>query len=121
MLALDVASRSKRVAPDSTIIRELLNLQTPGVNISYSLAHGTILKRHKTRLHKLKTSSETYFILTGTARIWVNEEAVEAGAGSLVYVPPDAAQYVENIGNSDLEYLVICDPAWKSSDVEIYD
>ncbi len=121
MFSVDLESRSKVVAPDSTIIRELLNPQTPDVNITYSLSHGTILKDNKTLRHRLGSSSETYYILAGTARIWVNEEVVEVGPGALVYVPPDAAQYVENIGDADLQYLVICDPAWTRSDVEIID
>jgi cytosine deaminase len=121
MFTVDVESCSKVVAPDSTIIRELLNPQIPDVNITYSLAHGTILKENKTLRHRLGSSSEAYYILAGTARIWVNEDAVEVGPGALVYVPPDAVQYVENSGDSDLQYLVICDPAWAPSDVEIID
>ena len=121
MYTVDVQSGSKTVAPDSTIIRELLSPQVLEVNVSYSLAHGTIPKGEKTLLHRLHSSSETYFILTGAARIWANGDSVEAGPGMLVYVPPHAAQYVENIGDSNLKYLVICDPPWSHADVEILD
>lgn len=121
MFTVDLKSLSKVVAPDSTIIRELLNPRRPDVNIKYSLAHGTILKENKTIRHRLRSSSEAYFILAGTARFSVNEDVMEVGPGTLVYVPPDAAQYVENTGDSDLQYLVICDPAWAPSDVEILD
>lgn len=119
MFTLDVESCSKVVAPDSTIIRELMNPRIPDVNVTYSLAHGTLLKGNKTLLHRLGSSSEAYYILAGTARISVNEDSVEVGPGTLVYVPPDAAQYVENTGDSDLQYLVICEPAWTPTDVEI--
>lgn len=119
MFTLDVESCSKVVAPDSTIIRELMNPRISDVNVTYSLAHGTILKGNKTLLHRLGSSSEAYYILAGTARISVNEDSVEVGPGTLVYVPPDAAQYVENTGDSDLQYLVICEPAWTPTDVEI--
>jgi mannose-6-phosphate isomerase-like protein (cupin superfamily) len=121
MYTVDVESRSELVAPDSTIIRELLSPQVTDVNVTYSLAHGTIPKGKKTLLHSLRSSSEAYYILVGTARIWVNEDAVEVGPGALVYVPSDAVQYVENTGDSDLQYLVICEPAWVISDVEIID
>ncbi len=87
--------------------------------MNYSLAHGTILKRNKTIQHRLRSSSEVYFVLSGVARISVNRYIVEVGAGSLVYVPPQAIQYVENTGDSDLQYLVICDPAWTPEDVEV--
>jgi cytosine deaminase len=119
MFTLDVESRSKVVAPDSTIIRELLNPRIVDVNIRYSLAHGTILRENKTLRHRLRSSSEVYYILAGKARISVNKDTVEVGPGSLVYVPPNATQYVENIGDSELQYLVICDPAWTLSDVEV--
>ena len=121
MFTADLESRIRVVAPDSTIIRELLNPQIPDVNITYSLAHGTIPKGKKTLLHKLRSSSEAYYILAGTGRIWVNEDIVEVGPGVLVFIPPGVAQYVENTGASKLQYLVICDPAWASSDVEIVD
>lgn len=121
MFTVDVDSRNRVVAPDLTIIREMLNPQVLDVDVTYSLAHGTIPREKKTLLHRLRSSSEAYYILAGTARIWVDKDAVEVGPGALVYIPPGAAQYVENIGHSDLQYLVICDPAWVPSDVEIID
>lgn len=121
MFTVDVDSSTAVVAPDSTIIREMLNPQLPNVDVTYSLAHGTIPREKRTLLHTLRSSSEAYYILAGTARIWVDKDAVEVGPGALVLVPPGATQFVENTGPSDLQYLVICDPAWASSDVEILD
>ncbi len=122
MFMLHVESLPKVVAPDSTIIRELLNPSILGSesNVQYSLAHGTILIGEKTTRHRLRSSSEVYFVLAGRARISVNDDEVEVESGSLVYVPPKAMQYVENIGDSDLQYLVICNPPWTPQDVELY-
>ena len=99
------------MAPDSTIIRELLNPDTinTGVSARHGLADGTITSGKKTLQHRLKSSSEVYNTLEGRTRISVNEKVVEIGQGSLVYVAPHAMQYVENIGDFNLQYLVICD------------
>ncbi|MFX1605048.1 MAG: cupin domain-containing protein [Promethearchaeota archaeon] len=118
---LNVDSCPTVVAPDSTLIRELLNPSHTGIeaSIRYSLAHGTILKGGRTHKHRLRSTSETYYILAGKGRISVDEVVVKVRPGSLVYVPPQAMQHVENVGESDLEYLVICDPAWSDHDVEV--
>jgi mannose-6-phosphate isomerase-like protein (cupin superfamily) len=121
VFTIDVKTQPKVLAPDSTIIQELLNPNSSGMKtmVKYSLAHGTIPKGKKTLKHRLRTTSEVYFILAGKARFTVDEDVVEVEPESLVYIPPHATQNVENIGNSNLRYLVICDPAWSSKDVEI--
>ncbi|MFW9792784.1 MAG: cupin domain-containing protein [Candidatus Thorarchaeota archaeon] len=121
MFSLDIESQPIIIAPDSTRIQELLNPNSSEkeTNVGYSLALGTILVGRKTIRHRLRSSSEVYFILKGRARFSINEHVEEVGVGSLVYVPPRAIQYVENIGDSDLQYLVICDPPWHQDDVEL--
>jgi mannose-6-phosphate isomerase-like protein (cupin superfamily) len=51
----------------------------------------------------------------------IDEESLEVGAESAIYIPPGARQYIENTGDSDLEFLCIVDPAWREEDEEIFE
>jgi mannose-6-phosphate isomerase-like protein (cupin superfamily) len=46
----------------------------------------------------------------------IDEESLEVGPECAVYIPPQAMQYIENTGNSDLKFLCIVDPAWRKED-----
>ncbi len=48
----------------------------------------------------------------------IDEESLEVGPDCAVYIPPQAMQYIENTGNSDLKFLCIVDPAWRKEDEE---
>jgi len=43
----------------------------------------------------------------------------EVHADDAVYIPPDAKQYIQNTGESDLIFLCIVDPAWQAEDEEV--
>jgi mannose-6-phosphate isomerase-like protein (cupin superfamily) len=57
-----------------------------------------------------------YFILEGEGRMHINDETAILRAGQLVFIPPYATQYIENIGDVDLKFLCIVDPAWRKED-----
>ena len=46
----------------------------------------------------------------------IDEEYLEVGPDCAVYIPPQALQYIENTGNTDLKFLCIVDPAWREED-----
>jgi len=39
--------------------------------------------------------------------------------GQAVYIPPHSTQHIRNTGPSDLLFLCIVDPAWRSEDEEM--
>lgn len=108
------------IAGDDSILREILHPDKTGVPINYSLAHAKVEVGQKTRPHKLKTS-EVYYVIEGQGLMHIGQEAFEVGPDVTVYIPPDSVQYIENIGDSDLKFLCIVDPAWRHENEEVLD
>jgi mannose-6-phosphate isomerase-like protein (cupin superfamily) len=86
--------------------------------IGYSLAHAIVRAGEATLPHRLKSSSEVYVLLEGRGLLHVGDAQAEAGPGMAVYVPPGETQWIENTGDSDLEFLVIVEPYWRREDEE---
>jgi mannose-6-phosphate isomerase-like protein (cupin superfamily) len=105
-------------AGDGSILRELLHPEKAELQIRYSLAHAKVAAGQKTKPHKLK-SCEVYYITAGYGLMHIDEGTFEVGPECAVYIPPCARQYIENTGDSDLEFLCIVDPAWREEDEEI--
>jgi len=106
------------IGEDKTILRELFHPDKADISFRYSLAHATLNPGQSSMDHRLKTS-EVYYILEGKGRMHVDEEAEEVQAGQAVYIPPGAIQKIENIGDHDLKFLCIVDPAWQPGDEEV--
>jgi mannose-6-phosphate isomerase-like protein (cupin superfamily) len=108
------------IAGDDSILRELLHPEKADVQIRYSLAHAKVPPGRATKPHRLKTS-EVYYIITGNGLMHIDEESTEVGAECVVYIPPNATQYIENTSDSDLIFLCIVDPAWRKEDEKVLD
>lgn len=108
-------------ALDGTILRELLNPLRDGTDLKlrYSIAHALVPVGKSSLPHKLTKASEVYYFLEGEGVMHVDEEALEVGSGSLVYVPPNATQYLDNTGKQDISFLCIVDPYWRPEDEEL--
>lgn len=118
MLVRDLRDCEEVIAGDDSLLRELLHPDTSGAQIRYSLAHAKVPPGQKTRPHKLR-GSEVYYVLAGRGVMHVDEESREVQAGCAVYIPPDATQYIENMGDGDLAFLCIVDPPWRAEEEEI--
>ena len=108
------------IAIDETRLRELLNpLQDKDdLKIGYSLAHAVIRAGKTSLSHRIKTSSEVYYIVKGRGIMHINEEINEVRPGDTVYIPPGSMQYIENNGTQDLVFLCIVYPSWRAEDEE---
>ena len=108
-------------ALDGTILRELLNPlhDGPKLKLGYSIAHALIKPGSASYPHRLTRASEVYYFLHGEGIMYVDEKRFEVSAGSLVYVPPDATQFLENTSEIDLTFLCIVDPYWRPQDEEL--
>jgi mannose-6-phosphate isomerase-like protein (cupin superfamily) len=49
----------------------------------------------------------------------VGDERAEVEPGQAVYIPPGQVQSIENIGQDDLAFLCIVDPAWRAEDEDL--
>ncbi|MGB3479208.1 MAG: cupin domain-containing protein [bacterium] len=103
---------SEFVAGDNSLLREILNPRKEDISIHYSLAWAYVKPGEKTLVHELKVS-EVYFILKGKGTMHINNEKKNIDKGNTIYIPPNAAQFIENTGEENLEFLCIVDPAWQ--------
>ena len=115
MLIKDVQKCEEFVAGDNAILRELLHPDKEAIKLRYSLAHAIVKRGETSYRHKLK-HSEVYYILDGEGMMYIDNESVKVRPGQAIYIPPDSVQYIKNIGQSDLKFLCIVDPAWRQED-----
>ncbi|TFG99817.1 cupin domain-containing protein [Candidatus Thorarchaeota archaeon] len=121
MLIRRLQDRESINALDNTTIREILNPkhESQSLVLNYSLAHATLKPDEKSLPHKFFEASEIYYILRGTGLMHIDDETAEVTPGDTIYIPPQAAQWIENTGSDDLEFLCIVNPAWQPNAEEL--
>jgi mannose-6-phosphate isomerase-like protein (cupin superfamily) len=107
------------IAGDKTILREMLHASKGNYSIGYSLAHASLKPGNSSTTHALKTS-EVYFIIEGKGEMHIDNEVKVVEVNDTVYIPPNAKQFIKNIGETDLKFICIVDPAWKIEDEIIF-
>jgi mannose-6-phosphate isomerase-like protein (cupin superfamily) len=108
------------IAGDHTRLRELLHPDKQPLALRYSLAHAIVAVGEASTPHALKTS-EVYYILQGMGEMHINEEIQPVTEGDVVYIPPNARQFIHNCGNEPLMFLCIVDPAWRAEDEIVFE
>lgn len=96
-------------------MRETVSGLNDPVACRYSLAHARLAPGKQSMHHALKTT-EVYYIIKGKGMMHINDEVQEVGPQDTIYIPPEGIQYIENIGDEELEFLCIVDPAWRVED-----
>ncbi|HKK21749.1 MAG TPA: cupin domain-containing protein [candidate division Zixibacteria bacterium] len=116
MLIRKLTEMKEIVAADSTRLRELLHPERDyPFSGRYSLAFASLPPGRASTRHRLK-SDEVYYVLSGSGRMHIDNGSAEIGVGDAVDIPPGAEQWLENTGNTDLNFLCIVDPAWRAED-----
>ena len=49
----------------------------------------------------------------------IDDESAEVHPGDTIYIPPMAIQYIECVGEEDLEFLCIVYPEWEPNAEEL--
>ena len=106
-------------ANDNTILKEIIHPKNDGVPLDYSLAQAVLKTGESSLPHCLKNQTELYVFLKGVGQITIEEEHQSIQQGDVVLVPKGAKQYVENLGDHDLEFLCIVSPPWKEGDDQL--
>jgi mannose-6-phosphate isomerase-like protein (cupin superfamily) len=114
----DIKDCKEIIARDNTILRQLLHPDKEDIKIHFSLAQAIVKPRQTSLPHKLKIS-EVYYIVEGEAVMYIDDESKKVHPDYVVYIPPNATQYIKNIGDCDLKFLCIVDPAWQEQDEEV--
>ena len=109
------------VALDDTIIREILNPKhaSSSLHLGYSLAHATLSSTKTSLPHRFISASEVYYVLKGEGVMHIDDETKTVGPGDSIYIPPKSVQFIENIGETDLEFLCIVYPEWQPDAEEL--
>ncbi len=57
--------------------------------------------------HSHKTQEEIYFVISGTLKIKLDDEVIEAGPGTVVRIAPATARSVWNEGSEEVELVMV--------------
>ena len=107
------------IAGDGARLRELVHPDKAGLKLRYSLAHTIVAPGQITASHRLKDCSEVYYIVEGQGIMHVNGQQAPVSSGCTVYIPPFAWQQIHNTGKTDLKFICIVDPAWRTENEEV--
>ena len=94
-------------------IAELIGLASPVRSERHSVAVITLPPGRASMLHMHPEAEESYFVLSGAARVRVGDEAREMQSGSAVLIRPTQPHKIENVGTEDLVFVAVCVPAWE--------
>ncbi|MFQ5446912.1 MAG: cupin domain-containing protein [Saprospiraceae bacterium] len=106
-------------AGDLTEIRELLHPLKGDPELPYSLAFGSLPAGESSLPHRLRSNKEVYYILSGTARLRVDDVTCEIQQGDFFCVPENALQSLENTGQTELQFLCIVSPPWTAAGEDV--
>ena len=91
-------------------ILELLNHQD---DRSCSVARARVEPDVITAWHRLKDTTEIYYILSGEGVMEIGDNFTqEVRKNDLIKIPKNTAQRIKNVGTEDLLFLCICTPAF---------
>ena len=102
-------------AADGCRIRELLHPRNDPVDPGFSIAYARLERGESTIKHKLG-QPEVYYILSGQGCMHINDDFQLVESGTVIMIPANAAQWIENKGNTDLLFLAIVCPPWQEQD-----
>ena len=114
----DLNDAEEFIANDESLLRQLIHPEKMDVACRYSLCYARVKPGQLTKPHRLR-STEVYYILEGKGVMTIDEESQPVEPGQAVYIPPHSTQHIRNTGPSDLLFLCIVDPAWRSEDEEM--
>lgn len=92
-------------------VYELLGAAAGGTQ-SHSLAQIVIAPGKASLKHYHPSAEESYYILSGKARMDMDGASIALGPGDSVVILPDHIHQIANAGDVDLVLLAICVPAW---------
>lgn len=99
-------------APDECTLANILHpYLDQGSGLPYSLAMAYVEPGGRTLRHILAVQ-EVYFILSGTAAMWIDGERHDVGVGSCFMIPAGCEQWLENTGADQIRFLCIVSPPW---------
>ena len=87
-----------------------------GVANNHSVGLIVVPKCEWSKPHYHKVTEETYYVISGQARMKVDGKEITISAGQAILLMPNEVHQVCNDQDSDLEFLVICSPPASADD-----
>jgi len=115
---VQIETCSAFVTKDGSVIRELLSHRNSGI-VNQSLAEATVGPGIKTESHYHKVSEEIYYILAGSAVVYLGSEVHRVQVGDAVAIPPGVVHWLHNDGPNELKMLCCCAPGYEHEDTFI--
>ena len=103
------------------VIYELIGRGMGTPTERHSVAYVTIPPGKSSPLHFHPIAEESYFILQAKARMIIDHEQAVLSPGQAVLIPPNHTRQIINIGETDLEFLAFCVPAWEPTNTVFLD
>ena len=79
----------------------------------HSFAYVVIPPNCSSQLHYHPEDEETYYILKGEARLIINDKEHHVCPGDAIFINPPERHQIFTEGTEDLEFMVVCAPAWQ--------
>lgn len=98
-------------SPHGEIVFELLGAAA-GNSQQHSLAQIVIPPGKASRKHYHPVAEESYYILSGIARLAINDDTATLGPGDSIVLLSNQVHQISNAGEDDLVLLAVCVPAW---------
>jgi mannose-6-phosphate isomerase-like protein (cupin superfamily) len=89
------------------------NTEELGGTKQHSLGHVVITPKGHSKLHYHPVAEETYYILSGKGKIAIEDNVYSLSKGEVALIMPNEKHQIFCDGEEDLEFLVVCAPAWE--------
>ena len=108
---IQIESPSEYFFKEGCFITELLNDPR---DQSLSIAQARVEPGVATRWHRLRETTERYFILAGQGLVEVGDQpAQQVAAGAVVIIAAGDRQRITNSGSEDLIFNAVCTPRFE--------
>ena len=106
------ASQHQGMSSDhGEVVFELFGAAAGGSQ-AHSLAQIVIPPGKASLKHFHPTVEESYYILSGSARMEIDAEAAILNPGDSIVILPEQVHRITNIGESNVVLLAVCVPPW---------
>jgi mannose-6-phosphate isomerase-like protein (cupin superfamily) len=85
---------------------------------SLSVIHERMPAGTREKKHYHRKAQQFFFMLSGEAKFYFDEEPVTVKAQQGIHIPAGTKHFISNESGSDIEFLVISEPATKDDRVE---
>jgi mannose-6-phosphate isomerase-like protein (cupin superfamily) len=113
---MEVTSKENAAALKSKhgeIIYELIGKGIGDSTDLHSVAYVVIPPGKSSLLHYHPVAEESYYFLTGKGKLLIEKEEAIVSPGQAVLIKPTKPHKISNIGETDLEFIAYCVPAWE--------